>query len=637
MQRQGLARVEMSRGVFRAAVGALALAAMLLLTTACATPVGVDRVDAQAVQRRLTTNVLSRAEPSPFTQQFLMRFGLLDQFAERPADTLAQIHSGIEPVRSEPRLFALAELSFLHADRTGQRRHYLAAAVYAYAFLFPEGAGVPPDPYDPRFRVACDLYNRGLAEGLASADGTEVLVPAGRAGFAVPFGVLEIEADPATFLWAGYRFERFVSAADLEVRGLRNRYRNPGLGAPLVAGLAPPAPGAALPPGHAYIAPAQKVGVTAFLRLDGARQSLLAGRVQGRLELYTPDAAPAIWMGISEVPLEYERSAAYAYGLEGSQIWEFETAGFLSGSFRLLESLETKDGLYMGSPYRPGKIPVVLVHGTFSSPARWADLANELATDPLIARDYVLWGFKYNSGNSIAYSAGLLREALTNAVRTLDPEGRDRALRRMVVIGHSQGGLLAKMTAINSGSRFWDGISQTPLEDLDVSEQTREILRRSAFFTPLPFVERVIFLATPHRGSKLAGPSLARFISKLVKEPLDLVQVWSELLVKNPDRVALRSLDQIPSSVEDMSPSAPFILTLASIPVSSGVSAHSIIAVQGDGPVETGDDGVVTYESAHIMGAASELVVRSGHSVQANPHAIREVRRILLEHVVETE
>lgn len=59
-----------------------------------------------------------------------------------------------------------------------------------------------------------------------------------------------------------------------------------------------------------------------------------------------------------------------------------------------------------------------------------------------------------------------------------------------------------------------------------------------------------------------------------------------------------------------------------------GIHAHSIIAVQGTGPIEDGDDGVVKYSSAHIEGVESELVIRSGHSVQGHPLAVDEVRRV---------
>jgi len=65
----------------------------------------------------------------------------------------------------------------------------------------------------------------------------------------------------------------------------------------------------------------------------------------------------------------------------------------------------------------------------------------------------------------------------------------------------------------------------------------------------------------------------------------------------------------------------------------SGVTAHSIIAVRGEGAHAEGSDGVVTYRSAHLDEAVSELVVRSGHSVQGQPEAIEEIRRILLLHL----
>jgi hypothetical protein len=88
----------------------------------------------------------------------------------------------------------------------------------------------------------------------------------------------------------------------------------------------------------------------------------------------------------------------------------------------------------------------------------------------------------------------------------------------------------------------------------------------------------------------------------------------------------------IPTAVDNMAPGHPFILGLQSIPVAPLVTVNSIIAVEGDGPVEKGDDGVVKYSAAHIEPVESELIVKSGHSTQGNPHTIEEVRRILLLH-----
>lgn len=82
-----------------------------------------------------------------------------------------------------------------------------------------------------------------------------------------------------------------------------------------------------------------------------------------------------------------------------------------------------------------------------------------------------------------------------------------------------------------------------------------------------------------------------------------------------------------------MNPRRPFVGALAGIPIRSGVAAHSIIGVQGDGPAEEGDDGFVQYRSAHLDDAVSEKIVRSDHSMQGHPETIEEVRRVLLEHL----
>ena len=106
-------------------------------------------------------------------------------------------------------------------------------------------------------------------------------------------------------------------------------------------------------------------------------------------------------------------------------------------------------------PHKVGRIPVVLVHGTASSPARWAELINELENDPRFWENYEIWLFMYNTGNPIAYSAMLLRDNLLRVVKELDPDGKGSRPQQIVVMGHSQGGLLTKMTVIDSGMHLW--------------------------------------------------------------------------------------------------------------------------------------------------------------------------------------
>ena len=81
-----------------------------------------------------------------------------------------------------------------------------------------------------------------------------------------------------------------------------------------------------------------------------------------------------------------------------------------------------------------------------------------------------------------------------------------------------------------------------------------------------------------------------------------------------------------------MTPGSPLVKMLAPAPLAVGVEGYSIIAVDGDEPLDQASDGVVKYRSAHLDDMVSEKVVQSGHSVQSNSEAIEEVRRILLAH-----
>jgi len=89
----------------------------------------------------------------------------------------------------------------------------------------------------------------------------------------------------------------------------------------------------------------------------------------------------------------------------------------------------------------------------------------------------------------------------------------------------------------------------------------------------------------------------------------------------------------VPTSLDQMNPRNRFVKSLHDTPIAPGVAAHSVIAVQGDGPVEDGADGVVKYRSAHLGGVDSEYVVQSGHSLQDQAETVEEVRRILLIHL----
>ena len=242
------------------------------------------------------------------------------------------------------------------------------------------------------------------------------------------------------------------------------------------------------------------------------------------------------------MPLEADETAVLAYVLASPQIWERELKAFFSGVF----SESTPTQLASIDAYRPGRIPVVFVHGTASSAGRWGDIVNDLLDDPRIRDRYQFWFFTYDTGNPVLYSASLLREALADAVRKLDPAGTDPALSEMVVIGHSQGGLLTKAIVVDTGDRVWEAIAYKPIDEVRVSPEGRDLLRRAVSSSRCPMCA----------GSSLSLRRTAAAISPNIRSPSS----WGGFSLSHCASSALaRSLRAMPAT----SRSTPTISVLA--------------------------------------------------------------------------
>lgn len=607
---------------------------LLLALAGCATPVGVNKVSLEDAYREISSNTLAGYTFSPDTKIVLHRFDLLGRYEEYPAEVIAILH---DKVFKDPRRdlrFALAELSFHYGEQLAKQNaqgesdsngdntadHFLMSAIYAYYYLFGPRGEEPPGAYDRRFRVACDLYNRALGKGLATGDSGRLEFKEGVRQ--LPFGQLAISLNTEKLQWPLADFDSFLPADDFAVRGLTVRNRTPGLGLPLVGvhKKTPEMPyGPVLP-------------ITAFLRLPEDARKFGSEAVPATLEFYSAYDETEVTINGRTVPLETDTTTPLAYKLNDADIWDIGIKKFLSALKLKKEQLKE---LTLVQPYQPGRIPVVFVHGTASSPVWWAEMWNTLRSDPVLRKRCQFWFFMYNSSEPVAKSAAALRDALSAQVAQLDPEGKDPALRQMVVIGHSQGGLLTKMSVVNTGDRLWKSVSDLTLEELKAEPAVKEGLRKYLFIERLPFVTRVVYISTPHRGSFRAKSWVRNLVRRLVTLPKDILtgdpRVYGNLFAQSKLPSELRS--QVITSVDSMSPKNPVMQTLAGMPVAPGVTSHSIIAVEGDGDPVKGNDGVVEYTSAHQEGVESEFIVRSPHSCQGNPLTIEEVRRILLEHL----
>jgi pimeloyl-ACP methyl ester carboxylesterase len=296
-----------------------------------------------------------------------------------------------------------------------------------------------------------------------------------------------------------------------------------------------------------------------------------------------------------------------------------------------------KIGLIALEPPSSDRIPVVLVHGLMSNPFTWHTVLNELSADPVLHRSYQVFAFRYPSGVPVSYSSRRLRDDLATLDRSLRAAGNRRA-DRMVVIGHSMGGLLAKAQVVDTGDRLWRALFDAPRDKVNLTEAQKAMIAPYIEFSANPSIERVVFMNTPHRGSQLAQGVLGAFGRGLIRLPFQVMGPAFDIL-RNDDEVdpAIRHLARrgVPSSIQNLSPTSFFVRASNELPFRPGLHRHSVIGNKEGRPLDDPkcSDGVVPYSSAHLAGVESELVVPGDHSSFHTAPAIAELRRILLLHL----
>ncbi|MEE8450815.1 MAG: alpha/beta hydrolase [Thermoguttaceae bacterium] len=596
-------------------------------------------------------------KPSPRTMQTLRVCHLTDDLANNPTDDpkwiLEKLHGFIDRDPSPEKVHAFAELAFLQAKKVEEEDQraaldlYGASVLHAYKYLFDERFSHVRNPYDPQYRSACDLYNGALEGALRIACKNGSLVPGNTQTLHMASGTWNIRCVLRGTRWRPEDIGRFEFVSDYEINGLKNHYRTYGLGVPLIA-VRRSYPGE--PPAARYYPEDLSFPVTAFLRPLGHSDSTGADPTnhsqtvvhEGLLELYDPLAIPETLVDNRLVPLESDLTTPLAYFLSNPR-FDLATVGLLHPEKLLELRPQTDDpimGLYMIQPYEPGKIPVLLVHGLWSSPMTWMEMFNDLRSSREIRDHYQFWFYLYPTGQPFWVSATQMRNDLAKAREVLDPYHQEPALDQMVLVGHSMGGLVARMQTLNSKNDYWNLASGQPFHLVKTEPEIREKLRQAFFFQPNPSIRRVVTIGTPHRGSTISNQTTQWLLSKLIDLPSKLVQSQQKLFRENKGLFRDTSLLKIHTSIDSLAPDSPIFPVMLAGRRPPWVKYHNIIGeIPGDGwlsSLASGGDGVVARKSSHLDDAESELVVEADHTtIQSHPMTVLEVRRILLDHLAE--
>jgi pimeloyl-ACP methyl ester carboxylesterase len=583
-------------------------------------------------------------QATPRTAQLLRRFDLLEEFERRPQSVLGPLLEN-PGSRSSPELvFAIAELGFIAGRLADRERRfgdaldlYSISVAHAYSYLLNDQLQLTRNPYDPQYRQACDLYNAALESALRVVAGQGALRP-GTAHLIVTrtqeYELHIVSRGP----WHPGDLHELKFVSDYRLQGLTNHYRTFGLGVPLI-GVHHDCPGNCA--SEPYHAPGMSVPVTAFLRvLPESQVNASTGCVRHIciLELHDPLQSMNVSVNGRLVPLETDLSTPLAYSLNDPAFRQANVA--TRGLLNPAKSQEHQ-GLYLLEPYDPEKIPVLMVHGLWSNLVTWMEMFNDLRGIEEIRDHYQFWFYLYPSGQPLLLTATQLRQELDEARRVLDPEGTNPTLKHMVLVGHSMGGLVARLQTLESGEDYWNVLSDTPLDELDAPASIKSELRMALYFHPDPAVKRVVTIASPHRGSAYSNSATQWLGRRLIQLPEMLVRTRQHLLLANRSAVRKQGILEIETSIDSLSPTSPILEVMQRSQPAPWVRYHNIIGVVPEGgwlaKIAGESDGVVKLESARLAGAASELMVEADHiNVHRHPRTVLEVQRILLEHLEHT-
>jgi len=456
------------------------------------------------------------------------------------------------------------------------------------------------------------------------------------------FSLQDIEGKRYNFRMPTFRLSVPVDAvadfslcSQYQVNNLRQTNRRAGGGVPLVATLKPKELYRSL-----RMAPGLTIPVTYLLRMvyDDKGERYIESLFQdtGLLESMNMEKYSAM---SGEWPLAVDFStplACFLHNLPDRNLI----------SVMLHPDTEEKiAGLYMMEPFQPGKIPVVFVHGLMSGPGTWVQMINSLKNSPEIRKHYQFWFFYYSSGSPVFASAKMLYQALMDAEKELATTPEIKAnFERMVLVGHSMGGLLCRTLLQKDPHYLMETVMHCPWEDIlaKLSDDEVKFMQSIGSCPALPFVHRVVFCAVPHKGADMAKRPIAAFGSRIIRLPQSILskkdtlrRIAEKVNAKDSELAVLHG--RFFTGIDNLDPDNPFIRALGSSQMKDDLVYHSIIGNEEQDSRPGGSDGVVPYESSHLDGAASELIVKSWHSVHRSPEAIRELLRILLLHLKTVE
>ncbi|HCE44565.1 MAG TPA: hypothetical protein DET40_13545 [Lentisphaeria bacterium] len=607
---------------------------VLLLGSGCASNYSFRNIDSVYTFQKFNESRLVSEKVSPDTIQYL-RLNFLDQeYLQDPESVVAKLVDRFDKTGEPESVIPIAELSYCEGFRLEHRNELKSAAYYALCASFcydylSKGIFGKTNNISSKLLLAAGLYNSSVSRGVMlwqtskTPWSKDLVLDLGYRKFTIA-----VKNDNSNLMDPSF-FSRFYSSYDYEVEGFTNKYRLNGLGASIFGEHVK----RDIPEDYNY-PKLFFLPMTAVLEFNNKPDDKGTAR-SADLRFYNAMRTGSMDLGGHPFRIDADFTVPLNVYLANNDPGQFSFAGLRNPA-----SLVARSNIFMLEPYDPDKIPVILVHGLYSSPGTFLEMYNDLIGIPEVRERCQFWFFFYPSGLPIAESSSIFRGKLKAIHEKYDPKSENENFNNMMVVGHSMGGILSKMLSQDSGDEMYNAVFKVPVDSTDFTPDEKQMLKEKMFFTHFPFIKRTVFIATPHRGSDIAIAWWARLLSRTISLPANFVNATSGVLLHKKE--LLREMppeyqDIIPTSVQALSPKSIAVQVTSRLPIWKDVKYHSIIGIRG---AETGpgsSDGIVPYESSHLDGALSEYLVRDSHTCVSNPYTIIEVKRLVLLHLKEID
>ena len=612
------------------------LAVLAIILCSCSTShltyIGKDNwIDAMSISA-MTTNELSYK-----SRYFLVGNDLISKFQNDPQEVIKQLAEYIEDAHNNPvairredipeTLSVLIELCTYkarHSSKNETLKYWMSSCFYSYKYLFDKSINTELTHSNSlEYAANIRFYNYSLSQIFSYFDDNNISLES-PSEFPMIIGKVKLAKFKSDLLWTMKKFNSFINGYDYLPKNLQSHSYVSGLGVPLL-GLQKYDSSTSLNKELSLISLVYPFTfLIAFESFDLKKES-----IEATPQLFDSFNNEFIDLDGNKIPLSKDYSLALATCVDSYRN--------VSGFKYMLNPDKMGDfqGLYMLAPYNPNKIPVVLVHGLMSTPVIWLEMLNTLLNSRTIRENYQFWVYAYPTGDPIYYSAHKFRDALTDIKNKYDSGNKNQKFDNMVIIGHSMGGLLTRLSIQDSnGYELIEKVINIKMDDLKLPDAQRKFLLDVGLFQPLPFIKSVVLISTPNKGSKMATFTFARIGSYLISLPLTVAQHSRSIIKQVAVASGLKEDDfSIPNGIDQLAPTSKFIQITYELPVKKNVEVHSIIGNEDQAGEKSGTDGVVPYSSAHLPYAQSELVIKSDHSSYDKPECIKEVFHILLEHL----